>query len=106
MTFGLGNGQVELKYIPANADVQVGDALVTSGLDGIYMPGFPVARVAHVERDSAYAFARIVATPAAAVESHTAVMVLDPRPAVQAHPDPQPEKPKPRSKATASPQGH
>lgn len=106
VTFGLGNGQVELKYVPANADVQVGDLLVTSGLDGIYMPGFPVAKVAHVERDSAYAFARIVATPAAAVESHTVVMVLDPRPAVQPHPDPLPEKPHLGTKAAASPQEH
>ncbi len=79
VTFGLGDGRVELKYIPANADVQVGDVLITSGLDGVYLPGFPVAKVAHVERDNAYAFARIVATPTAAVESHALVMVLNPR---------------------------
>ena len=94
VTFGMGDGQVELKYMPANADVEVGDVLVTSGLDGVYLPGFPVARVAHVERDSAYAFARIVATPLAAVESHTLVMVLAPRqPLPPRPPEPEPENP-------------
>lgn len=93
VTFGMSNGQLELKYIPSNADVQVGDMLVTSGLDGIYLPGFPVARVAHVERDSAYAFARIIGTPLAAVESHTTVMVLAPRQTQVPHPEPTPVKP-------------
>lgn len=52
--------------------------LVTSGLDGIYPDGLPVARVSLVERDKAYAFARIISRPLAAVENHTVVMVLDP----------------------------
>ncbi len=99
VTFGLGNGQVELKYIPANADVQVGDMLVTSGLDGVYLPGFPVAKVIHVERDSAYAFARIIAAPLAAVESHTLVMVLHPRePLPPRPPAPEAESGKPAAK--------
>ncbi len=99
VTFGLGNGQVELKYIPANADVQVGDMLVTSGLDGVYLPGFPVAKVVHVERDSAYAFARIIAAPLAAVESHTVVMVLHPRqPLPPRPPAPEAESGKPAGK--------
>jgi len=99
VTFGLGNGQVELKYIPANADVQVGDMLVTSGLDGVYLPGFPVAKVIHVERDSAYAFARIIAAPLAAVESHTVVMVLHPRePLPPRPPAPEAESGKPAAK--------
>lgn len=99
VTFGLGNGQVELKYIPANADVQVGDMLATSGLDGVYLPGFPVAKVIHVERDSAYAFARIIAAPLAAVESHTVVMVLHPRePLPPRPPAPEAESGKPAAK--------
>jgi rod shape-determining protein MreC len=82
VVFGLGNGQLELRYMPANADVQVGDMLVTSGLDGIYLPGFPVAKVVHIERDSAYSFARIFCVPVAGVENFSEVMVLDPRPPV------------------------
>ena len=79
VVFGLGNGQLELRYMPANADVQVGDILVTSGLDGVYLPGFPVAKVVNIERDSAYSFARIFCVPIAGVENFGEVMVLDPR---------------------------
>ena len=79
VVFGLGNGQLELRYMPANADIQIGDILVTSGLDGIYLPGFPVAKVVNIERDSAYSFARIFCVPIAGVENFGEVMVLDPR---------------------------
>lgn len=82
VVFGLGNGQLELRYMPANADIQVGDILVTSGLDGIYLPGFPVAKVVNIERDSAYSFARIFCVPIAGVENFGEVMVLDPRQAL------------------------
>jgi rod shape-determining protein MreC len=77
--FGLGNGQLELRYMPANADVQVGDVLVTSGLDSIYLAGFPVAKVVNIERDSAYSFARIFCAPIAGVENFGELMVLNPR---------------------------
>ena len=79
VVFGLGNGQLELRYMPANADVQVGDVLVTSGLDSVYLQGFPVARVVNIERDSAYSFARIFCVPIAGVENFGEVMILDPR---------------------------
>ncbi len=79
VVFGLGNGQLELRYMPANADVQVGDVLVTSGLDGIFLHGFPVAKVVNIERDSAYSFARIFCAPIAGVENFGEVMVLNPR---------------------------
>jgi rod shape-determining protein MreC len=82
VVFGLGNGQLELRFLPANADVQNGDVLVTSGLDGIFLPGFPVAKVVHIERDTSYSFARIFCAPLAGVENFSEVMVLDPRPAI------------------------
>lgn len=79
VVFGLGNGQLELRFMPANADVQNGDLLVTSGLDGIFLPGFPVAKVVHIERDTSYSFARIYCVPVAGVENFGDVMILDPR---------------------------
>jgi rod shape-determining protein MreC len=88
VVFGLGNGQLELRYMPANADVEVGDTLVTSGLDSVYLQGFPVARVVNIERDSAYSFARIFCAPIAGVENFGEVMILDPR---QPLPPPPPE---------------
>ena len=81
VSFGVGNGQIELRYMPANADVQVGDVVVTSGLDGIYLPGFPVARVDKIERDPSYSFAKILCSPLAGVENHDIVLLLDPKPA-------------------------
>ena len=86
VAFGLGNGQLEMKFMPANADVQPGDLLVTSGLDGIYLPGFPVAKVVNVERDSAYSFARIYCTPVAGVENFGEVMIHDSRQALPPQP--------------------
>lgn len=79
VVFGLGDGRLELRYLPANADVQEGDTLVTSGLDGVYLAGFPVAKVSRVERDSAYSFARIFCDPIAGVENFGEVFVLSPR---------------------------
>jgi len=87
VVFGLGNGQLELRYMPANADILVGDVLVTSGLDGVYLAGFPVAKVVNIERDSAYSFARIFCVPVAGVENFGEIMVLDQR---QAMPPPPP----------------
>lgn len=80
--FGASGGQLELRFLAANADVQPGDLLVTSGLDGIYLPGLPVAKVLRVERDAAYSFARIVCAPAAGVEKHGQVLILGAREAL------------------------
>lgn len=74
--FGATGGQLELRFLAANADVRPGDVLVTSGLDGIYPPGLPVARVARVDRDAAYSFARILCEPVAGVERHGQVLIL------------------------------
>lgn len=87
VVFGLGNGQLELRYMPANADVQEGDVLVTSGLDGIFPAGFPVAKVVHLERDTTYSFARIICAPVAGVENFGEVMILTPREALPPRPE-------------------
>ena len=71
-----GSGGLELRYMAANADVQPGDLLTTSGVDGVYPPGIPVAKVAKVERRPDSAFARIVCEPQARVDGARHVMVL------------------------------
>lgn len=76
---GAGSGAMELKFLPANADVQPGDTLVTSGLDGVYLAGLPVARVVSIDRDNSFSFARIECTPLAGVERHGQVLVLGKR---------------------------
>lgn len=80
VAFGAGaSGMLELRFMAANAEIQNGDRLVTSGIDGSYPPGLPVATVARIERDAAYAFARIVCQPAAGIESGGYVLVLEGR---------------------------
>ncbi len=77
IAFGAGSsGMLELRFMAANAEIQNGDKLVTSGIDGTYPPGLPVATVARVERDAAYAFARIVCQPAAGIDTGRYVLVL------------------------------
>jgi rod shape-determining protein MreC len=85
-----GSGGLELRYMAANADVQPGDLLTTSGVDGVYPPGIPVAKVAKVERRPDSAFARIVLHPQALVDGARHVMVLKPL-LTQIPPRPAPE---------------
>lgn len=75
---GTHAGSLELRFMATNADVQQGDLLTTSGVDGIYPPGLPVARVEQVERRADTAFARIHCLPQARVDGARHVMVLKP----------------------------
>ena len=69
---------LELRYMAANADVAVGDLLTTSGVDGVYPPGLPVARVEKVERKVDAVFARIYCVPLGLVSGAEHVIVLNP----------------------------
>jgi rod shape-determining protein MreC len=88
VAFGAGaSGMLELRFMASNAEIQNGDRLVTSGIDGTYPPGIPVGTVARVERDAAYAFARIVCQPAAGVERGRYVLVIENEARVARPPD-------------------
>lgn len=75
---GGSNPGMELRFMAGNADVQVGDSLVTSGIDGIYPAGLAVASVVSVERRADSGFARILLAPAAPPDAVRHVMVLEP----------------------------
>ena len=68
---------MELRFMAANADVAAGDLLTTSGVDGVYPPGLPVARVETIERRVDAVFARIYCVPLAMVSGAGHVVVLD-----------------------------
>lgn len=89
---GAEPGSLELRFVPANADIAAGDVLVSSGIDGIYPAGLPVARVMSVERGAQDQFARITLLPAAGLQSnrHLLVLLVDPG---QAHAAPPPAEP-------------
>ena len=77
IAFGQGaDGTLGLAFMPMNADVQTGDAVVTSGIDGVYPAGLPVAVVSKIERNAAVAFARIICTPSAGVGQHKQVLII------------------------------
>jgi len=79
--FGGGSGGVgllEMRFMAGNADVQIGDVLTTSGVDGVYPPGLKVATVAKIDRKIDSGFARIVLTPAAQSDGVRQVLVLEP----------------------------
>ena len=71
-------GGMELRFMPANADVREDDLLTTSGVHGLYPSGLPVARVVRVERRADSAFARIYCVPLAKVQGARHVVVLKP----------------------------
>jgi rod shape-determining protein MreC len=78
VAFGGGaSGMLELRFMAANADILNNDRLVTSGIDGTYPPGLPVASVVRIERDAENAFARVVCRPAAGVDRGRFVLVID-----------------------------
>ncbi|GDX60208.1 MAG: Cell shape-determining protein MreC [Nitrosomonadaceae bacterium] len=88
MVVGIGqDGIMELRYLAANADIQSGDLLVTSGIDGIYPPGLPVATVSKIESDTTYSFARITCIPAAGVSRNRQVLILSPLPPIPERPE-------------------
>ena len=90
--FGGGpSGMLELRFMAANAEIQNGDRLVTSGIDGTYPAGLPVATVVRIERDAEHSFVRVVCKPAAGVDRGRFVLVLSD----QAARPPRPEEAQP-----------
>ena len=69
---------LELKHIPNNADVRVGDLLVTSGLGGRFPSGYPVGRIVSVERDSGQSFTLVYVKPSARLERNREVLLVWP----------------------------
>ena len=86
---GFLGGVLELRFMAGNSDVQAGDLLSTSGVDGVYPAGLRVAVVETVERQADSAFARIYCRPLAQLAGVRHVMVLQPLTTPQsAHPVP------------------
>jgi|TARA_B110000908_G_scaffold171528_1_gene234624 rod shape-determining protein MreC len=77
VAFGNGNtDHLELRFLPATADIQIGDELVTSGLGGRFPTGYPVATVASISEDLAHGFLSVLAAPKARLDSSREVLVI------------------------------
>ena len=70
------NGELDVRYLSINSDIQLDDLLVTSGIDGVYPPGLPVAEIAMIERNPANPFAKITSQPIAGVDQNRQVLIL------------------------------
>lgn len=79
---GSGAGQLELRYMPAQTDIHVGDRLLTSGIDRVYPAGIPVARVSKVSRSQSSPYLRVDCMPLAGLDRSRAVLVLVAEPQV------------------------
>jgi rod shape-determining protein MreC len=72
---GDGTRDVAVEYVSRNAELLRGELLVTSGADGIYPPGIPVAAVSRI-RESDAAFLEVLATPAVDLSRVRVVLLL------------------------------
>jgi rod shape-determining protein MreC len=68
--------QLELPYLPINADIREGDVLITSGLGGTFPAGYPVATVQAVSRRAGEAFPYVLATPRAHLDRAREVLLV------------------------------
>ncbi|MDD4979091.1 MAG: rod shape-determining protein MreC [Gallionella sp.] len=90
IVFGAGDtSQLALRYMPISSDIQEGDVLVTSGIDGTYPAGISVAKVTKIERDPAYPFARITCLPLGGVDRHKHLLILSAQPKLPEMPAPE-----------------
>jgi rod shape-determining protein MreC len=97
---GTGNAaSLELRFVPLNADFQNGDRLVTSGIDGVYPAGLPVASVSNVERNASYPFARITCTPLAGVNRSSQLLIVNVESALPERPPDEDDRPARRKRA-------
>lgn len=78
IAFGAGKDRlIDIPYLPTNVDIQVGDKLVTSGIDGTYPAGLAVSEITQVTLSPDSPFAKIVSKPMAGVSTHLQVLVLN-----------------------------
>lgn len=69
-------GKLEVRYLSANADILVGDTLVTSGIGGFFPAGLPVGKIEDVDRDPGSGFALALAQPMSHPERYRHFLVL------------------------------
>lgn len=79
---GTGRGKsLQLRYLPVASDLEVGDILLTSGVDGIYPPGFTVAVITKIERNLEQNASHVFCSPIAEVNRHlqSLALIYDPQ---------------------------
>jgi rod shape-determining protein MreC len=75
VVLGTGGDKLKFEYVPGAADVQVGDRVVTSGIDGIYPKGFAIGQIESIHK-GAGVFSAIVVKPVVEFSSLEEVLVV------------------------------
>jgi len=70
--------QLSIIHQPNNADIHVGDLLVTSGLGCIFPPGYPAGRVVKINTNPSLPFADIIVQPSATLDRNREVLLVWP----------------------------
>ena len=96
VAYGRGKiGSLELRFTAPNADIKVGDIVVTSGLDGIYPAGLAVARVTQVDSNANGAFGGVICQPLAGIQNNRQLLILMSPPEIAPRPpDEEPRVPR------------
>lgn len=75
--FGTGNSQLlELRYIPHNANLKIGDQIFSSGLGGRFPPNYPVGRIVSIDRPTGESFSTVLAEPVAHLDRSREVLLV------------------------------
>lgn len=76
---GLGAvDRLALLYLANNADIQIGDQLVTSGLGGQFPKGYPVGKIVEINPDIGQSYAQVQAMPSAWFERNREILLVWP----------------------------
>lgn len=108
-TLAVGTADVNtlsLPFLANNADVKVGDTLVSSGLGGRYPKGYPVGIIKSMQRDPAESFAIVTAQPSADLNHGHTVLLYFPVEAPVPTPKPEPRVEKKTEPRKASRKKH
>lgn len=87
VAYGRGKfGSLELRFTAPNADIKVGDIVVTSGLDGVYPAGLAVARVTQVDSNANGGFGGVICQPLAGIQNNRQLLILTSVPEIAPRP--------------------
>jgi rod shape-determining protein MreC len=78
-TIAVGTGdlnRLSLPFVTVESDLKKGDLLLSTGMGGVFPPGYPVAQVTKVERTAKATFAIVEARPTAALDRNREVLLV------------------------------
>jgi rod shape-determining protein MreC len=104
-TIAVGTGdssRLSLPFVTVESDLKQGDLLLSTGMGGVFPPGYPVAQVTKVERAAKMTFAIVEARPTAALDRDREVLLVwFKTPPPEPEPEPAPAKAKVEPKASS-----